>query len=153
MTWSESVPYVALGMSILSFIMSFYFGFRDRVHVHAVSKFYPQHPDYDQANLDIRVVNRGRRIAVLTLFGGNTADGKWQGEGLGDKKTGLHLTEHDFYKRKFYFEDIVAASPDSESEYVELWFEDSLGKRHKVKHSRNGIQKLKLAGTPNKISN
>lgn len=145
MAWRESVPYVALGVSVLSFITSFYFGFRDRVRVRAIGKFYQGSPDYDRAHLSIRIVNKGRRIAVLTMFGGDTADGGWQGENLGEKMTGLHLTEHQFYERKFYREDIVASAPDSDSEYVELWFEDSLGKRHKVKNSRNGIQQLKQA--------
>jgi hypothetical protein len=143
MTWSESVPYVALAVSILSFFTSLYFGFRDRVWVRAVSTFYPAHPEYDRAHLRIRVVNRGRRIAILTMFGGDTADGRWQGEGLGEKQRGLHLTEHQFYERKFYREDIVASCPDSESQYVELWFEDSLGKRHKIKNSREHIGQLK----------
>lgn len=86
MTWSESVPYVALAVSILSFFTSFYFGFRDRVRVRAISTFYPAHPEYDRTHLRVRVVNRGRRIAILTTFGGDTADGGWLGERLGEKQ-------------------------------------------------------------------
>jgi hypothetical protein len=145
MTLSEYIPYIALAVSVLSFITSFYFGFRDRVWVRAESKFYPAHPEYDHAHLNIRVVNRGRRIAVLTLFGGDLVDGGWQGEHLGEKDRGLHLSEHQFHERKFYREDVIASAPDHDSEYVELWFEDSLGKRHKVKNSRKGIQQLKDA--------
>lgn len=145
MNLNEYIPYIALAISILSFITSFYFGFRDRVRVQATCKFYPTHPEYNRAHLSIRIVNRGRRVAVLTMFGGDLFDRTWQGENLGEKGRGLHLTEHQFYERKFYSEDIVAVSPDSESEFVELWFEDSLGKRHKVKNSRKGIQQLKDA--------
>jgi hypothetical protein len=135
MTLSEYIPYIALAVSVLSFVTSFYFGFRERVWVRAVCKFYQAHPEYDRAHLRIRVVNRGRRIAVLTMFGGNLVDGGWQGEHLGEKERGLHLSEHQFYERKFYREDVVALAPDYVSEYVELWFEDSLGKRHKVRNS------------------
>lgn len=145
MRLNEYIPYIALIVSVLSFITSFYFGFRDRVRVRATSTFYPPHPEYDRAHLVIRILNRGRRVAVLTMFGGDLADRSWQGENLGEKDRGLHLTEHQFYERKFYPEDIGAISPDSESEFVELWFEDSLGKRHKVKNSRKGIQQLKNA--------
>lgn len=145
MSASEVIPYIALVISILSFITSFYLGFRDRVRVHATCKFYPEHPEYNRAHLVVRIVNRGRRVAVLTIFGGNLADGGWQGENLGAKERGLHLTEHEFFERKFYPEDIVAVAPDGESEFVELWFEDSVGKRHKVINSRKGIMQLKEA--------
>ncbi len=76
------------------------------------------------------------------MFGGDLAGGGWQGENLEGKGGGLHLSEHEYYERSFYREDIMAVAPDSESEYVELWFEDSLGKRHKIKKSRDGIVKL-----------
>jgi hypothetical protein len=108
-------------------------------------EFYPSHPEYDRAHLRIRVLNRGRRIAVLTMFGGDLVSGGWQGEGLGEKGRGLHLAEHEFFERKFYREDVVATSPDSESEYLELWFEDSIGKRHKVNKSRECIEQLRKA--------
>jgi len=110
----------------------------------ATSKFYPAHPEYDKAHLEIKVVNTGRRIAVLTLFGGDLEDGGWQGEGLGETGKGLHLAEHEFYNVKFYKDDVLAVSPDSESNYVELWFEDSLGRRHKVKNSKKNIGLLSV---------
>lgn len=142
LTLSEYISFIALALSILSFITSFYFGFRDRMSVRAECEFFPSNPEYDRAHLRIRVVNRGRRIAILPMFGGDLASGGWQGEGLGEKDKGLHLAEHERFERKFYREDVVAVAPDSESEYVELWFEDSIGKRHKVKKSREGIEQL-----------
>ena len=139
------ISYVALAVSVFSVATSFYFGLRDRMKVGAYCTYYPAHPDYDRANLKIRAVNRGRRVAVLTLFGGDTTDGNWQGEGLGERGAGLHLAEHEFYEREFYREDVEAISPDRESEFFELWFEDSLGRRHRVKGSKDGIRKLKKA--------
>ena len=110
--------------------------------MYAESKYYPAHPDYDQAHLHIKIVNKGRRIAILTLFGGNLDNGGWQGESLGEGRMGLHLAEHEFYEKKFYKDDVLAVAPDSEGIYVDLWFEDSLGRRHMVKNSKKHIKKL-----------
>ena len=132
----------ALIVSIISLGGTFYFNIRDRMKVQATSKLYASHPDYDKAHLEIKVVNIGRRIAVLTLFGGDLENGRWQGEALGESEKGLHLAEHEFYKYKFYKDDILAVSPDFESNYIELWFEDSLGRRHKVKDSKINVELL-----------
>lgn len=142
MRYSDYLASAALLVSCISLGLSFWFGYRDKVSLNAKSKFLPAHPEYDRAHLQIKVVNKGRRVAVLTLFGGNLEDGGWQGESLGSEGKGLHLTENQFYERKFYKEDVLAVAPDSESPYVDLWFEDSLGSRHTVKHSKEHIKLL-----------
>ncbi|WP_414434317.1 hypothetical protein [Alloalcanivorax venustensis] len=141
----DIVSYAALAVSIFSVVTSFYFGLRDRVKVSTSCKYYPAHPEYDREHLKIRVVNRGRRVAVLTMFGGDTIDGRWQGEALGEKGAGLRLAENEFYDREFYREDVEAVAPDVESEFSRLWFEDSLGRRHIVKGSKGSISSLKHA--------
>lgn len=123
--------------------MSSYAIFRDRMCVRATCKFYPAHPDYDKAHLRIRVVNRGRRIAILTLFGGDLDDGSWSGEGFGESGKGARLAEQECYEIRFYKSDILAELPDRESNYIELWFEDSLGRRHRVRNSKKNIRLLK----------
>ncbi|MBI2286988.1 MAG: hypothetical protein HYU79_06050 [Nitrosomonadales bacterium] len=143
MSLSDYLSSAALFVSVVSLGVSIFYSQKDQMRLKAESKYFSGHPDYDRPHLNIRVINHGRRIAILRLFGGNTADGGWQGTVIGDQKRGLYLNEHEFYETKFYIEDIEATSPDSESEFVELWFEDSLGRRHKVKNSKKHIQHLK----------
>lgn len=142
MVTSDYLSIAAFIVSVLSFAGSFYFNFRDRMRVQATCRFHPTHPDYDKAHLAIQVVNRGRRIAILTLFGGDLEDGGWLGERLAESGKYFHLAEHECHEIKFYKDDLLAASPDSESNYIKLWFEDSLGRRHWVKNSMNNIMLL-----------
>lgn len=74
---SDYFSIAALIVSILSLVGTFYLNLRDRMRVKATSKFYPEHPDYDEAHLAIKVVNRGRRTAILTRFGGDLENGGW----------------------------------------------------------------------------
>ncbi len=142
---SDIIAIIALFVSIISLIVTFVFNYRDRVNLKAECRYVEYHPDYDRSRLEIKIVNHGRRAALLRLFAGDLRDGGWQGTYLGDKEKGLRLGEHDFYESKFYKEDIEAVSPDSESEYISLWFEDSLGIRHEVKGAADGIRKLSKA--------
>lgn len=139
---SDYIAILALIVSAISLITSFYFGYRDKVNLKTECKYFDFHPEYDRAHLNIKITNHGRRPALLRWFGGRLRNGKWQAEGFEGKDSIKRLGEHEFYHRKFYKDDILAISPDDESEYVELWFEDSLGYRHVVKGSKKGIEKL-----------
>lgn len=139
---SDYISILALIISFLSLGVSIYFQYRDRVKLTTSCKYFPPHPDYDRGHLEIKVVNSGRRPTLLTILGGNLKDGGWQGTQLGGKDKSIRLGEHEFYEKKFYCEDIEVVSPDSESEFTELWFEDSIGDRHFVKGSKEGIKKL-----------
>lgn len=139
---SDYFSIAALIISIFSLVGSFIFNLRDRMRVRATSKFIPQHPDYDKAHLTVKVVNKGRRVVILTMFGGNLENGGWHGEGLGKLGKGLRLAEQEFHKDKFYKDDIEADSPDSVSNFIDLWFEDSQGRRHKIKNSKKNITLL-----------
>ena len=142
METSDYIAISALVISVLSIGASFYFQYRDRVKLKASCKYLPAHPDYDRAHLKVKIVNCGRRPTLLTLFGGDLKDGGWQGTSLGGKNKALRLGEHEFHEEKFYHESIEAVAPDSMSEFTELWFEDSIGNRHIVKGSKEGIKKL-----------
>lgn len=96
MNISDKIAILALVVSLLSLAVSIYFQYRDRVKLKTTCTFYPAHPDYDRAHLAIRIVNHGRRPTLLTLFGGNLKDGKWQGTRLGQKDKAVRLGEHEF---------------------------------------------------------
>ena len=134
--FSDYVSAIALVVALLSFVASFYFGFRDRVNVKAFSTYY-------EGYCSIKIVNHGRRAAIITMFGGDLENGYWQATHLGEKGLGIRLAEHEFHTENFSERDILAIGPDHESEFINLWFEDSLGKRHLVKDSEEHLQRLK----------
>ena len=137
--FSDYVSIIALVVALLSFATAFYFGFRDRVNVKAFSTFYKGHEEYGAAHMEVRLVNHGRRVAVITMFGGDLENGGWEGTNLGEKGLGIRLAEHEFHTERLGKEEIFARGPECEDKYVNLWFEDSLGKRHPVKDSKKHL--------------
>lgn len=148
MTISDYMATAALVVSFLSFGTSLYFGLRDRVNLKATSKLYyasgdPRHTAY----IEVKVVNQGRRVAILTMFGGILVNGEWIGTYIGDKGKGIRLEENEYHIEKVSQRELSQYDPIEEdvNEYVELWFEDSLGRRHPVRDSIHNIQALKKA--------
>ena len=127
---STKISLVALAISIGSFVLSGYFGFRDKYKVVATSKFYPDH-EYGSASVHVKVVNVGRRLVILRLFGGDHSDGGWSGEYLEKVEGGLYLKENEFLEKTLHWDDLHSMGPDYEvAIYKNLWVEDSRGHRH-----------------------
>ena len=134
----------ALSVSVISLIISWHFGFRDRAKLKTYAEFYPSHPEHDRGRIEIRIVNHGRRATIITLFGGDLDDGKCSGTYLGKKGEGLRLGEHEKYETTVYADDLLVTNVEGNvAEFVRLWFEDTLGQRHKIKNSEKLIAKLK----------
>jgi len=74
---SNYVALAPLAISVLSFSTSVYFGLLDRVRIKAVSKLYNMDPEFGPPYLEVKVVNHGRRVAILTMFGGKLDNGEW----------------------------------------------------------------------------
>jgi hypothetical protein len=145
MATSEIISGFALFVATCSFGVSWWGAIRDRVSLMLIAKLMNNADGYGQPYIAIKVVNTGRRVAVLTMFGGELADGTWQGTNIGESGRGLHLAESEFHERQVTAMDLVAVSPDSESEYVSFWFEDSHGRRHKIPKSESLIRELATA--------
>lgn len=140
---SDYISITALFISIISLAILWYFSFRDKAQMKTFAKFYPNNPKYDRAHIAIKVVNSGRRPTILTMFGGDLKDGRWIGTYLGKEGKGLRLGEHEKYETSVYFEGISFIVPEgNESEYINFWFENTLGQRYKVKNSEKLIEKF-----------
>lgn len=141
---SEIISIFALVIAVVSLGISFHFGFRDKAHLKTSAEYYPGHPDYDRARIQVKIVNSGRRPTILTMFGGNLKSGSWCGTHIGEKGEGVRLGEHEKHEVKVYREDLDFIDPEgNESEYTDYWFEDTLGQRFKVRNSEKLIIKLK----------
>lgn len=97
--------------------------------------------------MHVKVVNVGRRLVILRLFGGHDTDGHWSGEILGEDGKGLYLKENEVFEKTMRWDDLHVMNPydDSDANYVSLWVEDTRGHRHKIKKSRQNIRKMQDA--------
>jgi len=147
MTTSDYISFVALAISFISLAMSVYFGLLDRVRIKATCELINANSDFATPYLEIKVVNRGRRPAVLTSFGGILENNEWINTYIGKDGKGIRLAENENHIMTIERSDLQEYDPvdGSVHEYVGLYFQDSRGRRHFVKHSRREITHLKEA--------
>ena len=136
---------IALVISGLSFVVSFWNMFRDRSRLNLKSKFIPAHPEYGPSRIWFKAINKGRRPIYIRTVGGKLSTHGWMGSHIGKTDFGLKLEEGQFYEKSWDINDIIVDGPDFEDEYVDIWIEDSHGKRYKVPDSKKYIQKLKAS--------
>lgn len=143
MQTSDYISIAALVISIMSITIVWYFGFRDRAHLKTFAQFYSFNPNYNRAHIAIKIVNCGRRPVILTMFGGDLSNGSWCGTVIEKEGEGIILKEHGKYETTVYLEDLHYSNPEgNEADYINFWFENTLGQRYKVKNSEKLIKKL-----------
>jgi hypothetical protein len=141
MQFAEWLSLIALVISIGSLAASLYFNLRDRAKVEAKSKYYPGFED-GVPMIEMSVVNAGRRPVVLRMWGGTDSSGDWAGTMINSNEGGKRLAEHERYEVKLTRGDLIAFTPDDDVVFVDLWFEDTLGRRHRVLNARDHARKL-----------
>ena len=138
----------AVLISCVSLIWSIYVGYRDRGNIKATSEIYyfeltsySEKPSKKIPKLKIKAVNCGRRPVILSMFGADYSNGSWSGTYI-EKESG-RLTENEKYEITINAEDRDTMSPDGEGEgAVDLWIEDTLGRRYKVKNAKENLKIL-----------
>ncbi len=148
-TISDYIAVGALLVSIISLWRTFLIG---KVRLKAWSEFIPTSEYNQQPYIVVKAVNNGHRPILLTLLGGKTGRKNWSATYVGqqleeDKGMGLLLKEGEYFRKNLSYEDIICFHDDV-YEYENLWFENSLGKKIKVKNSVQNIKKLKKANAP-----
>ena len=76
------------------------------------------------------------------MWAGAETKEKWVGTYIGESKVGLRLGEHEHYEMKLEKGDLFCHTPDEVVEVHNLWFEDSLGRKHMVKDATRNLAKL-----------
>ena len=130
---------IAIIIACISLFWSIYLGYRDRGNIKAISKISYNGPDSKYFHLQVKVVNCGRRPVILSMFGADYSDGTRGGTYI-EKESG-RLTENEKYEITIRAGDSDTMSPDGE-EAVDFWFEDTLGRRYKVKNAKENLKKL-----------
>lgn len=138
---AEIISIIALLASFASLSASLYFNLRDRARIIAKSTYYPGR-DGDAPSVAISVVNAGRRPIILRMLAGEDGKGEWVGTLLNPKESGYRLAEHERYDIRLLRDDLVAFTPDDDVIFTNLWFEDTLGRRHSVAGARENTGKL-----------
>ena len=144
MATSDVIASLALVVSVLSAGVTFYFHFRDRPDLILKSTFTSGY-DPGTERIVISIVNAGRRPAILRMWAGEDAAGHWVGSYLGEGKAGLRLGENEHFDFSLPKHELWASTPDAEIEFLDIWVEDSLGKRHRVKDAKANIAKFRYA--------
>jgi hypothetical protein len=136
------ISIVALCISLASFCISFANFRRDRDNVLATCRFSSGYEE-DDWHLQASVVNAGRRPVVLRMWGGTDKDGAWAATMLKSAEGGHRLGEHERLDFTITAQDVMHLMPDGDDiVYADLWFEDTLGRRHPMKGAKAALQKL-----------
>jgi hypothetical protein len=76
------------------------------------------------------------------MWGGD--DGKeWSGSFFGNDKQGLRLAEHEMHEFTLHRDDLYVPTPYADIIYADLWVEDTLGRRHRIKDAKANVAKLR----------
>ena len=133
----------AIGISFVSLAWAIHIGRRDRGKLKTSSRLRrfglgPEDEEYEEY-LEVKAVNCGRRPIILTMLGADFPNGGWIGGHIKDGM--LRLAENEAFTK-----DIRPGDPDTMpfegEEVIDLWFEDTLGRRYKVKDAKKNLKKL-----------
>jgi hypothetical protein len=135
------VSIIALVVSVGSLSVSTYVALRDRARLRAKSTF--RNWENRPASIEVEAVSVGRRPVILTTIAGHYEDGDRCFTDIGEDKTGIRLQEHERFS-----EDLTDGPPDllfhprSKARLTDLWFEDTLRRRYRVKNAKKHLKRL-----------
>lgn len=142
METSDWIAISALVVAVISLGVSLWAKFVDRVRVKTSLEYLPANEYKEEPELVVKIVNAGRRPAIIRSLGGDLEEGGSCETYLGEKEHGLRLTENAFSEHRITRRDIYVIAENLDTRYLNLWFQDSLGRRHKVKGSDAAIERL-----------
>ena len=141
MEFSDIISVVAIIIALISLIATIYFNFRDRAKLVLKSVFSPGNADRE-AYLAIIIVNSGRRPVILRMWGGADENGEWIGEQFGQGGEGKRLGEHERAELVLRKNNFPLDHADTEVMPIEMWIEDTLGRRYDIKDIKKNLKKL-----------
>jgi hypothetical protein len=130
-----AVALTSLGFSIFNIL-------RDRGRVRVTSNFFAP-SEYGNGHISISIVNAGRRTVILTYLYFDDGTGHSVGSQFEGGKPHLRLGEHEPHRVVLEEEDLDQETPDDTIKAKVIWFEDTLGRRYKIKGIEKQIQQLR----------
>lgn len=135
---TEIISFAALLVALCSLTATLFFNLRDRASVVTKSTYYPGY-EGDQPKLAISIVNAGRRPIVLRMWAGSDGGVGWVGTKLSPQDGGLRLAEHEMHEVMLSVADLIGETPEESMHFSQLWFEDTLGRRHYISDASKNI--------------
>ncbi len=140
----EASFYLSAGavlISLISFVWAIHVGNRDRAKLKATSTFYePESPEDGVPYLEVKVMNYGRRPVILTGIGAKylSSESAW----ISLEKKAVRLGENDKFEIFINAGDCYTVDPLDGKKAIDLWFEDTLGRRYKIKSVKKHLKRL-----------
>lgn len=145
---SDYLIFAGLVLALVVIVYIALFFFQDKMKINAVATYIPGE-QMEPPQISIKVVNRGKGMAILSMLGGKTDDGSVSSLFLNPMENGIRLRENETHTEIYELNDLHL--PDESkgdlSYFKKLWIMDSHGHRHRVRRSRKAIRQLKAAGT------
>lgn len=91
--------------------------------------------------MEVKARNYGRRPVILTALWSESSSGDAWCTDL--ENWAVRLGENDRFEITIEAYDTSTVSPMDGEEAVDLWFEDTLGRRYKIKNAKQHLKKLK----------
>lgn len=137
MTAAIVISVIALFVSISSLALGFYLAWRDRPNLRAkcCARTHEQTGEY--SSVFVTAHNAGRRPITLRFLAGVYEDGT--SGGLRLIQDGLKLQEGEFHELEFGKFDGIMVNGDDMSDLVDLFLEDSIGRKYRIEGSREAI--------------
>jgi hypothetical protein len=144
------VAWLALGISVISLVVSIFNSQRDRARLRLTSRYFQGWEGFT-ADIKIEMVNAGRRPIILSMLRkeatkrnrlGLRSNENWSGEYL-DHPKGLTLEERESHSIELEFDDLFFQTGNDDVYFADdICVLDTLGNRHKIKGIRKNIAKL-----------
>ena len=135
----------AILIALLSLGVSAYMAWLDHPRLLTESKVFKHEETDEYSVLYVKAVNIGRRPIILRWLRGNYEENEQSGISVGDKGQ-VKLEEGEFHEERIgKFDGMMMYSGqfgEKDCQLIELFFEDSRGKRHPIKNSKENIAKL-----------
>jgi hypothetical protein len=142
-TAMEVVGIVGLVSGVTGTVLGVMNYMRDRGRLRASSHFAPASEYGGPACVTVTIVNAGRRPLILRMWGGTDTSGNWVGTFLGKGDTGLRLGEHEMHNFTLARDAAIDFTPDGVVAFEDLWIEDSLGRRHRIRDAKAALKQLR----------
>jgi len=136
---SIAIALGALVVSIASIAITVHFNLKENAKVKAFSTLLAGDEE-NEPKIRVVALNVGRRATVIRSLVGMDDRKVWAGVILGQDNQGIRLGENERFEKTLTNTDLGFFWEENEIEFTELFFEDSVGRRHRIADSRKHIQ-------------
>jgi hypothetical protein len=141
MNISIAISLGALVVSVASIAITVHFNLKESAKVKAFSIIFLGSAE-DVPTIRVVAINVGRRPTIIRALVGMDDHKNWAGVNLGEDHQGIRLGENERFEKLLKNSDLGFFWDEETIEFTELYFEDSVGRRHRITNSRTHIREF-----------